>query len=118
MPITEIMQISGHKNIQSINNYSRVTEKPHRELSNIISTEQATPSHVLTRGVLTLHPVSQTQTSTMTTSNSDVFHGLFAGPIHRATFNININPQPFFFLNNILFPYYWEMGSANRPSLY
>jgi hypothetical protein len=33
----DIMQISGHKNIASINNYSAISENKQREISNILS---------------------------------------------------------------------------------
>lgn len=34
---TSIAQISGHKSLQSINNYSQVNEETHRKISNILS---------------------------------------------------------------------------------
>ena len=37
VPPTHIMQISGHKNVQSINNYSSLSEKQQRNISNILS---------------------------------------------------------------------------------
>ena len=37
VPRTHIMQISGHKNVQSLNNYSSLSEKQQRDISNIMS---------------------------------------------------------------------------------
>ena len=37
VPPTHIMQISGHKNVQSLNNYSSLSEKQQRDISNIMS---------------------------------------------------------------------------------
>ena len=37
VPPTHIMQISGHKNVQSLNNYSSLLEKQQRDISNIMS---------------------------------------------------------------------------------
>ena len=34
---TDIMQISGHKNVASINNYSKMSEEKHEQLSKILS---------------------------------------------------------------------------------
>jgi hypothetical protein len=34
---TDIMQISGHKNINSVNSYSSISENKQREISNILS---------------------------------------------------------------------------------
>jgi len=34
---TDIMQISGHKNVPSINNYSTLSEERHKKISNILS---------------------------------------------------------------------------------
>jgi hypothetical protein len=35
---TDIMQISGHKNVASINNYSTLSEERHKKISNISAT--------------------------------------------------------------------------------
>jgi hypothetical protein len=32
---TDIMQISGHKNVASINNYSTMSEERHKKIANI-----------------------------------------------------------------------------------
>ena len=37
VPPTHIMQVSGHKNVQSLNNYSSLSEKQQRDISNILS---------------------------------------------------------------------------------
>jgi type V secretory pathway adhesin AidA len=34
---TDTMQISGHKNVASINNYSTLSEERHKKISNILS---------------------------------------------------------------------------------
>ena len=39
VPPTHIMQISGHKNVQSLNNYSSLSEKQQRSISNIFNLE-------------------------------------------------------------------------------
>ena len=42
VPPTHIMQISGHKNVQSINNYSSLNSRQLQTISAIISTESQT----------------------------------------------------------------------------
>ena len=42
VPLTHIMQISGHKNVQSLNNYSSLSEKQQRSISNILSSTTST----------------------------------------------------------------------------
>ena len=37
VPPTHIMQISGHKNVQKLNNYSSLSEKQQLNMSNILS---------------------------------------------------------------------------------
>ena len=39
VPANQIMQISGHKNIHSINNYSHINEDQHRQISEILHTD-------------------------------------------------------------------------------
>ena len=42
VPPTHIMQISGHKNVQSLNNYSSLSEKQQRNIPNILSSTTST----------------------------------------------------------------------------
>ena len=44
VPPTEIMQITGHKNVQSINNYSTLCETKKRKLSDILSNAESSVS--------------------------------------------------------------------------
>ena len=37
IPLSHIMQFSGHKNVQSINNYSRVSQEQQKSMSRILS---------------------------------------------------------------------------------
>jgi len=37
VPPTHIMQISGHNNVQSLNNYSTLSERQQQNISNILS---------------------------------------------------------------------------------
>jgi hypothetical protein len=38
---TDIMQISGHKNVASINNYLTMSDERHKKISNILSNTEA-----------------------------------------------------------------------------
>ena len=71
IPPRHIMQLSGHKNVWSINNYSHVSQENQKSMSRILSGS--------TSGV-------QTET------HSSKAAGLFEGPVfHRGNFTININ---------------------------
>nr|XP_006811835.1 PREDICTED: zinc finger MYM-type protein 4-like [Saccoglossus kowalevskii] len=43
IPPTQIMQISGHRNIQSVNAYSTISENQHRETSGILNNQSSHP---------------------------------------------------------------------------
>lgn len=58
----DIMQISGHKNIASINNYSAISENKQREISNILS--NTNPTNTL----YTADPLPQSRALATTTS--------------------------------------------------
>ena len=40
------MQISGHKNVASINNYSTLSEERHKKISNILSNTETVSGHL------------------------------------------------------------------------
>ena len=108
VPPTHFMQLSGHKNIQSINNYSHVSEQQQKTMSRILSgsassTELAVldntsqnskqPKKVLAQGETmscsTYHSVSALPASSNPTSAAT---GLFSGAvINGGHFTININ---------------------------
>jgi hypothetical protein len=43
----DIMQISGHKNVASINNYSTLSEERHKNISNILSNTESETRYFL-----------------------------------------------------------------------
>ena len=47
IPPTEVMQISGHKNIQSLNAYSEVSENQHQSMSHILANVVSRPENML-----------------------------------------------------------------------
>ena len=66
---TDIMQISGHKNVASINNYSKISEEKHKQISNILSnTETNSNSNINTLVPVTV--VSNLPRTTSTCTNS------------------------------------------------
>lgn len=102
VPPTHIMQISGHKNVQSINNYSSVSDEQHSSMSGLISNRQGSRPYlpVQTPNPNTEPPspyhyplpcTSQSMTSVNASSTSEIVHSLFSGPIHGGVFNINFN---------------------------
>jgi hypothetical protein len=66
---TDIMQISGHKNMASINNYSTLSEERHKKISSIHSNTE-TNRNALEPVVSNLP--RRTSTNSTTSSTSDV----------------------------------------------
>ena len=106
VPPTHIMQLSGHKNIQSINNYSHVSEQLQKTMSRILS--DSTPSSSTKPAVLEWTSQNKrvlAQGETISCSSYHLVSGLPASsnPTSSATglcrgavingdhFNININ---------------------------
>ena len=82
IPPSHIMQLSGHKNVQSINNYSHVSQEQQKIMSGILSGSNSmvqTETHSL---VETTKQQSPTPTAA----------GLFKGAVfYRGKFTINIS---------------------------
>ena len=82
IPPSHIMQLSGHKNVQSINNYSHVSQEQQKSMSRILSVSTSmvqTETHSL---VETRKHQSPTPTAA----------GLFKGAVfYGGNFTININ---------------------------
>ena len=94
VPPTHIMQLSGHKNVQSVNNYSNISKEQQKNMSLILSgntsTEKFAPSPVSS-----LHSAVAECESSFTKSSS-LPAAAAAGPlsgavIHGGQFNITIN---------------------------
>jgi hypothetical protein len=70
---TDSMQISGHKNVASINNYSNKSEKKHKQISKILSnTETTCNRNALVPVVSNLPRTTSTCTNSAASSTSDV----------------------------------------------
>ena len=106
VPPTEIMQLSGHKKVESVNNYSDLSEKKHKNISklmsNTTSTYQAQPNpHMYGQGSLCLNQFNsmaqhnQNLNNTATRTVQGGLNSMFSGNIFGGTFNINvINEKP------------------------
>ena len=92
VPPTHIMQISGHKNVQSLNNYSTLSEwQEKKNMSNILSGYPGVPGssgyQVGISSALTLNATKTVQEST-TQQPLTIFQG---ASIQGGTFNISVN---------------------------
>ena len=91
VPPTHIMQISGHKNVQSLNNYSTLSERQQKNISNILSGYPGVPGssgyQVGISSALTLNATKTVQEST-TQQPLTLFQG---ASIQGGTFNISVN---------------------------
>lgn len=82
VPPTQIMQISGHKNVQSLNNYCTLSENQQRRISNILTDAHHSES------TSTVAESSQHRITSTPNSNFALFGG---ATIQGGTFNITIN---------------------------
>ena len=102
VPPNQIIQITGHKNLQSINNYSSLREKQMESISRILSsTTKAATNVPQTENNLTAQPLADRIASMSTTSSTlglnsfnenrlqTMFHG---NDIPGGVFNINLAP--------------------------
>ena len=97
IPATDIIQLSGHKNLQSVTNYSVVPEKQQVQMSHTLSELSTGRSHVVEKS--NLSQVSECFSTTVHSAGSaaDYQQGqqamsLFTGAvIHGGQFNISIN---------------------------
>ena len=90
VPPTHIMQISGNKNVQSLNNYSTLSERQQINISNILSGYPRVPGssrYQVGISALTLNATKTVQEST-TQQPLTLFQG---ASIQGGTFNISVN---------------------------
>ena len=87
IPANQIMQITGHRNIQSVNYYSHINEFQHKNISGILTLSKNQQNSC---SIQQMHRNSNRGTN----SSQYIFHGglnnMFAGNIFGGTFNINI----------------------------
>ena len=82
IPPSHIMQLSGHKNVQSINNYSHVSQEQQKSMSRILSGSTS----MIQSETHSLVETTKQQSSTPTAA------GLFKGAVfYGGSFTININ---------------------------
>ena len=87
IPANQIMQITGHKNIQSVNNYSNINELQHKNISGFLTSSKNQQNSCTIQQM-------QCNSNRGTNSSRYTFYGglndMFAGNIFGGTFNINI----------------------------
>ena len=70
---TDIMQISGHTNVASINNYSKMSEEKHKQISTILSNTKTNRNALVPWPVVSNFPsTTSTCTNSTASSTSDV----------------------------------------------
>ena len=91
VPPNQIVQITGHRNLQSVNNYSSLRERQMENISRIMSTSTAT-TNALQLAQQNVHcNFSQAKSSTSAAENKvqSIFQGNY---ISGGVFNINLAP--------------------------
>ena len=78
VPPTQIMQISGHKNIQSINNYSHISDEQHKSISKTINGLNGSVSSA-----------ASVQNVSLTSHQANSLNSIFASPINNSVINVN-----------------------------
>ena len=93
IPPTHIMQLSGHRNLQSVNNYSTVSNEQQKNMSVILSGNTISTS--IEKGPVSSSPSGMTTEcceSSFMKSSSFPAAGPFSGAVfHGGQFNITIN---------------------------
>ena len=92
------MQITGHKNVQSVNNYSSLNENKHKQISKILSNPtsyQELPNPYGQNSLrlnqfnsMAQHTQNVNNTATRTVQGG--LNSMFSGSIFGGTFNINV----------------------------
>ncbi|KAK3093435.1 hypothetical protein FSP39_015689 [Pinctada imbricata] len=98
VPANQIMQITGHRNIQSINNYSHINETQHKAISKILSTPSSSAGSAASSIYLAQqnnHIQNTAASTTSSTSSSCVtIHGglntLISGNVYGGSITVNV----------------------------
>ena len=93
IPPNQIMQISGHKNIGSINNYSHINQNQHKQISNILYSDKASSTG---RENVVPVPTHSYAAQVRHDSNTNLrvtggLNNIFGAPVYGGTFNIHIH---------------------------
>ena len=84
-PLNQIIQISGHKNVNSFNNYSKINNEQSRRISNILANKPSTSNSLVTPPTRFTDPARETGSSKIMPAGFFAysnFHG-------NVTFNFN-----------------------------
>ena len=92
VPPNQIIQVTGHKNIQSVNNYSQLGERQQENISKILSSRSLPSCTTGMAASSSLHSICQASTSSTSSLSSDnQLQTMFANNIfHGGTFNIHL----------------------------
>ena len=93
IPPSHIMQLSGNRNVQSINNYSHISQQQQKNMSRILSATSTEPAAKLHRALAT-ESEAETLSCSFQSSSSPTMPeaSAFSGAVfHGGRFNISIN---------------------------
>ncbi|XP_060554752.1 uncharacterized protein KIAA1958-like [Ruditapes philippinarum] len=98
IPPNQIMQISGHKNIASINNYSHINQNQHRQISDILhsNVKENNPANPIPYPCSNSAQLNHNTAHVNTDSRSNLhvsggFQSIFSAPIHGGTFHVHVH---------------------------
>jgi len=90
VPAKQIIQVTGHKNIQSINNYSQLGEKQQENISKILSSSNSSATDVTGMGNLQCTYQSSSLSTFSAIDENQLQTMFYSNTITGATFNINM----------------------------
>ena len=98
VPANQIMQITGHKNINSVNNYSSLSDGQMQQISNILSFSEVENSTEMAPQSSTACAKLQEYQYSSTSTAKEQFHptnigSLFSGAVTGGTFHIDVKFQ-------------------------
>ena len=92
VPPNQIMQISGHKNVSSINSYSHLNEQQHSNISSILhSSSNARSVEMVPNNNAAVSSVRSASSTNMQVHGG--FSSIFASEIHGGSFEIHVHQE-------------------------
>lgn len=93
IPPNQIMQITGHRNLQSVNNYSHVSENQHKNISKLLSNNLSVTQNNSIHNQLVSSISVENNNSASSMSFQGALDTMFGGNIYGGNISIYINSK-------------------------
>ncbi|XP_021338920.1 zinc finger MYM-type protein 2-like [Mizuhopecten yessoensis] len=94
IPANHIMQISGHRNISSINNYSHINTNQHKEISKILHGNPTAPETGCNTTSLTQQSMACNQSTSSVVRVQGGFQSIFSGAVTGGNIQVHVYQGP------------------------